>query len=58
MFMWCIYWGWLKVGVDGSLEIRLMVFKPLSGPPLRSALVHERVGGSGMGETIQALTVR
>lgn len=29
-----------------------MVFKPLSGPALRSAEVHERVGDSGVGETI------
>lgn len=40
------------MGADGSLEIGLMVFKPLSEPPLRSAQVHERVGDSGVRETI------
>lgn len=51
-FRWHIYLGWLKLGVDGSLEIGLIVFRPLSEPPLRSAQMHEKVGDSGMGETI------
>ena len=41
-------------GADGSLEIGLMVFKPLSEPPLRSAQVHDRVGDNGGGDEMKA----
>ena len=44
---WYNFGGWLKVEADGSLEIKLMVFKPLSKLPLRFAQVHERVVDMG-----------